>query len=215
MERHVPAADRERRLDELRFVVLDTETTGLRPEDGDRIVSLAGVKVRRSAVRRGETFDALVQPGRPVPPASSRLHGITDAMLAGAPPIDVVLPAFERFAAGAVLVGHEIWFDLRFLSLEAARLALPPPAVAHPILDARLLSQAVHGKATTHTLEAIAERMGVAVEGRHSALGDALITAEILVRLVPLLAKRGIATLGQALDAARAADGRGAGSRRT
>ena len=124
MERHVLPSDRECRLDELTFVVLDSETTGLRPEEGDRIVSLAGVKVRGGAVKRSETFDALVKPGRAVPAESSRFHGLTDEMLADAPPIDVVLPAFERFATGAVLVGHEISFDLRFLSRAADRIGL-------------------------------------------------------------------------------------------
>ncbi len=212
MERHVLTSDRERQLEELTFVVLDTETTGLRPDD-DRIVSLAGVKVRGGSVRPSEFFDALVKAGRPVPAASSRLHGITDAMLADAPPIDVVLPAFERFAEGAVLVGHEIWFDLQFLARAADRIGLPPLTVTHPILDARWLSQTVHGSASGHTLEAAAARLGVVIEGRHSALGDALATAKVFVRLLPLLKKRGIVTLGQALDAARAARGRGPGSR--
>jgi DNA polymerase-3 subunit epsilon len=213
MERHVLPSDRECRLEALTFVVLDSETTGLRPEDGHRIVSLAGVKIRDATVRRSEIFDALVNPGRAVPAESSRFHGLTDEMLADAPPIEVVLPAFERFAEGAVLVGHEIWFDLRFLSRAADRIGLPSPAVAHAILDARLLSQAVHRAESTHTLDAVAGRLGVVVEGRHSALGDALATAEIFVRLLSLLEKRGIVTLGQALDAARAARGRWAGSR--
>lgn len=209
MERHLLPMDRERALDELTFVAFDTETTGLRPEAGDRIISLAGVKVRGGAVKRGETFGALVQPGRPVPPQSARFHGITDAMLAGAPPIDVVLPAFQRFADGAVLVGHEVWFDLEFLTREAHRMGLPPLTVSHAVLDTRLLSQVVHGSTEEHTLEAVAQRLGVVIHGRHSALGDALATAEILVRLLELLKRRGIVTLGQAVDAARAVRGRG------
>jgi DNA polymerase-3 subunit epsilon len=213
MERHVPPSDRACRLEELTFVVLDSETTGLRAEDGHRIVSLAGVKVRGGAVRRTEVFDALVQPGRPVPVESSRFHGLTDETLADAPPIEVVLPAFERFAEDAVLVGHEIWFDLRFLSRAADRIGLPPLTVAHPILDVRLLSQVVHGSDLAHTLEAVAARLGVMIQGRHSALGDALATAEIFVRLLPLLRKRGVVTLGESLDAARAARGRWPGFR--
>lgn len=211
MERHLLPADRERALDELTFVAFDTETTGLRPEDGDRIVSLAAVKVRGGAVKRSECFDALVNPGRAVPAESARFHGITEAMLAGAPAIDLVLPAFQRFAEGAVLVGHEVWFDLAFLSREADRMGLPPLTVSHPILDTRLLSRVVHGSAPDHTLDATALRLGVTIQGRHSALGDALATAEVLARLLELLKKRGIVTLGQALDAARGARGRGSG----
>jgi DNA polymerase III epsilon subunit-like protein len=169
MERHVGPAQREHRLDALTFVVFDTETTGLRPEAGDRVVSLAGVRVRGGRVRHHETFDTLVDPGRGVPQESVRIHGITSEMLVGAPPLETALPAFLEFAGPAVLVGHEVAFDLRFLEPQARRLGLPSLA------------------------------------GRHSALGDALITAEVLVRLLALVQKRGILTLGQALDAIRSA----------
>lgn len=207
MERHLIPAERARQLDELTFVAFDTETTGLHPERGDRILSMAAVKVRGGAVKRHECFDALVNPGRPVPAESVRFHGITDAMLAGAPAIDVVLPAFQRFADSAVLVGHEVWFDLAFLRREADRMGLPPLTVSHPVLDTGLLSQVVHGPALDHRLDAVASRLGVTIQGRHSALGDALATAEVLVRLLELLKKRGIVTLGEALDAARQARG--------
>lgn len=212
MERHLPATDLVRTLAELDYVVLDTETTGLQPDGGDRIVSLAGVRVRGGAVRRGEVFDALVNPARPIPPASVRFHGITDAMVAAAPRLDVVLPAFLRFAEGAVLVGHEVSFDLAFLGAEARRLGLAPLERLHPVLDTLPLSAAVHGALPGHALEVVAERLGVAIEGRHSALGDALATAEVLVRLLALLQRRGIGTLGQALAAARRARGLWPGS---
>jgi len=213
MERHLRPADRDRPLEEVTFVVFDTETTGLRPDQGDRIISLAGVRMRGGVVKRTETFDALVQPGRSVPASSARFHGITDAMLVNAPTMEVVLPAFLRFADEAPLVGHEVWFDLEFLAREAERLGRPPLSVTHAVLDTRLLSAVVHGGAVEHTLDAAAERLGVVIEARHSALGDALATAEVLARLLPLLRKRGIATVGQAVDAARAVRGRGAGSR--
>lgn len=202
MERQMEPAGRERRLDELSFVVLDTETTGLRPEAGDRVVSLAGVRVTGMEVKRQQTFDALVHPGRSVPPESVRFHGITDDDLAGAPALDVVLPAFLAFAGDAVLVGHEVAFDLEFLAPEVVRLGLQP-LTARPVLDTRLLSRSLHGPAADHSLEAAAHRLGVPVVGRHSALGDALTAAEILVRLLALLKGRGVETLGDLLRAAR------------
>jgi DNA polymerase-3 subunit epsilon len=201
MERRVGPAEREHRLEDLSFVVLDVETTGLRPELGDRIVSLGAVRVRGGAVRAGETFDALIYPERPVPSESTRFHGITDAMVAGAPAIGAVLPAFLRFAEGAVLVGHEASFDMAFLRRGLERLGLPPLAATHPVLDTRLLSRLVHGPEVAHTLEAVAARLGVTVVGRHSALGDATTAAEILVRLLVLLKTRGLVTLGDTLDA--------------
>jgi DNA polymerase-3 subunit epsilon len=202
VERFLLPRDREHPLADLVYTVFDTETTGLRREAGDRIISMAAVRVRAGSVRTGETFDALVRPGRPIPEASVRFHGITDTMAADAPPIDVVLPAFLRFATGTALVGHEVWFDLAFLAPEVERLGLPSLAVGHPILDTRLLSVLVHGPGVEHDLDSLAARLGVPVRGRHSALGDALTTAEILSRLLPLLHRRGIVTLGQALAAA-------------
>jgi len=202
MGRHVARTERERQLDELEYVVFDVETTGLHPEQGDRIVSIAGVRVRGGAVKSGEVFDALVNPRRPIPVASTRFHGITDAMVADAPPIDVVLPAFLRFAEGPVLVGHQVWFDVRFLGFETARLGLPPITLSYPILDTLSLSEVVHGRLPDHGLDAVAARLGVVVSGRHSALGDALASAEVFVRLIELLKRRGILRLGEAIDAA-------------
>jgi DNA polymerase-3 subunit epsilon len=194
---------RDHRLRDLQVVVFDTETTGLDPAAGDRIVSVAGVKVRGGSPRPGETFDALVNPGIRIPHSSSRFHGITSEMVAEVPPIDVVLPALLEFAEGAVLVGHQVWFDLRFLDRETERLRMLPVALTHPVLDTALLAEVVFGQMDTQGLDALATRLGVHVRGRHSALGDALATAEIFSRLIGLLEKRGLHTLGQAIDAAR------------
>jgi DNA polymerase III subunit epsilon len=94
-----------------------------------------------------------------------------------------------------VLVGHELWFDLAFLEPEARRLGLPPLAGYQGVVDTRVVSRLVHGSFADHTLEAVTGRLGIAVEGRHSALGDARATAEVLVRLIELLKERGIVTL--------------------
>lgn len=197
--RHLrPTLHRERALADVSFVVLDCETTGLRPER-DRIVSLAGVRVGGGAVSALDRFDRLVHPGCPIPAASTRVHGITDGMVAGAPPLDVVLAAFLTFAGDAVLVGHDLWFDLAFLARETARRGGRPIEASHVTLDTRALSLALHGPGPSHDLDAIAARLGVSGHGRHSALGDALITAGIFVRLTDLARARGIATLEQML----------------
>jgi len=193
----------QRSLSDLTFVVLDVETTGLRPDRGDRVVALAGIKVRGGVVRRAEVFDTLINPGRAIPARSAAVHGITDEQVGGAPRIDAVLPDFSAFAEGAVLVGHELWFDLAFLEPEARRLGLPPLAGDHGVVDTRIVSRLVHGSFPDHTLEAVTGRLGITVEGRHSALGDARATAEVLVRLIGLLKDRGIVTLEGLLGATR------------
>jgi DNA polymerase-3 subunit epsilon len=121
-------------------------------------------------------------------------------MVAGQPTIDHVLPAFHRYAHDTVLVAHNAAFDLRFLQLKEAATGV---RFDQPVLDTLLLSAVVHPNQASHRLEAIAERFGVTVLGRHTAMGDAMVTAEVFQRLVPLLAERGIHTLRQAREAAQ------------
>jgi DNA polymerase-3 subunit epsilon len=147
-----------------------------------------------------ETFDRLVQPGRSVPLASTRIHGITAEMLDGAPPIEEVLPAFARFAEDTVLVGHNVGFDLQFLRMAEASSGV---RLTQPALDTLLLHAALHPDHPEHTLEAIADRLGVSVVGRHTALGDALVTAEVFVSLTSLLRRRGVETVADAVALAR------------
>lgn len=188
----------ERRLTELAYTAFDTETTGLEPAAGDEIISIGAVRMLNGRLLVAETFDQLVDPRRPVSAASAKIHGIRSAMLAGQPIIDQVLPAFHQFCEDTVLVGHNAAFDLRFLQLKEARTGLH---FIQPVLDTLLLSAVLHRDLGDHQLETIAARFGVAVTGRHTALGDAILTGEIFLRMIPLLAERGIVTLRQAREA--------------
>ena len=190
----------DRRLADLSYTVFDTETTGLDPAGGDEILQIGAVRLVNGRLLRGEGFEQLVDPRRPIPAASIPIHGITPEMVAGQPTLDQVLPAFHRYAQDTVLVAHNAAFDLRFLQLKEASTGL---RFEQPVLDTLLLSAVVHPNQASHRLEAIAERFGVSVIGRHTALGDAIVTAEVFQKLVPLLAERGIHTLGQARDAAQ------------
>jgi DNA polymerase-3 subunit epsilon len=189
-----------RRLDELAYTVFDTETTGLSPSLGDEIISIGAVRIVNGRLLRQETYEQFVDPRRRVSAASRRIHGITEDMLVGQPPIETVLPAFAHFAEGSVLVGHNLAFDLKFFELKQEQTGV---TFAQPVLDTLLLSPVVHPDHDDHSLEAIAERLGVSVLGRHTALGDAILTGRIFVRLLGLLAARGIVTLDAALEAAR------------
>ena len=193
----------DRRLSDLAYTVLDTETTGLDAASGDEIVSLAAVRVVNGRVVATEAFDRLVDPGRRVSARALEVHGISDAMLAGQPRIDDVLPAFAAFASDTVLVGHNVSFDLQFLAGPQARTGV---RLDNPVLDTLLLSAALHPDHGEHALDAIATRLGVDVVGRHTALGDALVTADVLVRLLRLLEAQGVDTLGEAMSLMRSTE---------
>ena len=190
----------DRKLTDLSYTVFDTETTGLDPSKGDEIIQIGATRIVNGKLRRQECFEQLVDPQRPIPTVSIPIHGIEPAMVAGQPTIAAVLPTFHAFAHDTVLVGHNVAFDMRFLQLKEERTGV---RFDQPVLDTLLLSAHVHPQQESHQLEAIAERFDVAVLGRHSALGDAMVTAEVFLKLIPLLAEKGIHTLGEARDAAR------------
>ena len=191
----------ERPLAELAFTVFDTETTGLDPAGGDEIIQIGATRIVAGKLRRESVFEQLVDPQRSVPEAGIAIHGIRPEQLAGQPTIDAVLPAFADFAADTVLVAHNAAFDMRFLQIKEARTGV---RFEQPVLDTLLLSAVLHPGQGSHGLEAIAERLGVPVLGRHTALGDAIVTAEVFVKMMPLLRERGLVTLGQVLEASRA-----------
>lgn len=188
----------ERPLSKLAYTVFDTETTGLDPGAGDEIISIGAVRIVNGRLLTGETFHQLIDPRRPLHPDSVRVHGITAPMLAGKPVIDAVLPAFHRFCEGTVLVGHNAAFDMRFLQLKESSSGVKFTA---PVLDTLLLSAVLHGNALEHRLDGIAMRLGVDATDRHTALGDAVTTARVFLKLLPLLEAHGIRTLKEARTA--------------
>lgn len=191
----------DRRLGELVYTVFDTETTGMQPTEGDEIISLGAVRVVNGRLLRQESFERLVDPQRSVPAVSTAVHGLTRKMLRGHPTLDTVLPEFARYAADTVLVGHNVGFDMQFLRLKEARTGV---RFTQPVLDTLLLDAAVHPDHDEHSLEAIAARLGIDVVGRHTALGDALVTGEVFLRLMTLFQQRGTQTLGEVVEASRA-----------
>jgi DNA polymerase-3 subunit epsilon len=189
----------ERRLAELSYTVFDTETTGLDPAV-DQIIQIGAARLVNGKLLRQEGFEQLVDPQRSLPQAGIAIHGIQPEMVRGQPTIDRVLPAFHTFVGDTVLVAHNAAFDMRFLQLAEGRSGV---VFDQPVLDTLLLSAVVHPNQDSHRLEAIAERFGITVIGRHTALGDAIVTAEVFLKLIPLLAAMGIQTLGQAREAAQ------------
>ncbi|MEZ5841726.1 MAG: exonuclease domain-containing protein [Hyphomicrobiales bacterium] len=187
----------------LTFVVFDTETTGLEPARGDKVISIAGARVVNGRMLRGEVFNTFVHPGRTIPAASTKIHGITDAMVAGADAIEEVLPRFHEFVGDAVLVAHNAAFDMKFVTMSQDACGVKFDG---PVLDTVLLAAHVFGDTESLTLDALADRFEVVIadEDRHTALGDALATAEVLLRLISLLDGVGVRTLRDAFEVSEA-----------
>ncbi|MGC9371076.1 MAG: exonuclease domain-containing protein [Paracoccaceae bacterium] len=185
-------------LDRLTYVVFDTETTGLLPERGDEIVQIAGLRIVNGRRHPGESFESLVNPGRAIPASSTKVHGITEAMVAGADPIESVGHRFHRFAEGAVLVAHNAPFDMAFLKRHQAGIGA---RFDHPVLDTVLLSAVLFGQAERHSLDALCDRLGVVIppDLRHTAMGDAVATAEVFLKMLSMLKGQGVETFGDVL----------------
>ncbi|MGE0153323.1 MAG: exonuclease domain-containing protein [Reyranellaceae bacterium] len=190
-------------LDALTVVVLDCETTGLNV-GYDRLLSLAAVRLQGATLVRGEMIDVLFDPGEPIPPASTAIHGISDAMAMAAQPLAAQWDGIEPMLRDCVIVGHNIGFDLTLLETELRRADIrwQRPASLCTVQLAAALDQSL----TDLNLEAVARAYGIAIAGRHTALGDALATAEVYLHLLALMRERGDRTLADAQ--ARAATAR-------
>ena len=182
-------------LTELPALSLDCETTGLNVAT-DRVVSAAGIVMHGPRLYRHLAYDRLVNPGMPIPASSTAIHGITDDMVASAPPVAEVLAELSGLLRGRVVIGHNIAFDLAVLRAEAARhgVAWTDP----PALDTALFFSFLYPRHRDLNMEAVAAMCGAEIEGRHTAFGDCLVTAEIFAGMLPMLAERGVTTLADA-----------------
>jgi DNA polymerase-3 subunit epsilon len=189
-------------LDELNYVVFDTETTGLFPERGDELVQIAAVRIVNGKLMLSEIFDTLVNPGRRISSASTAIHGVTEAMVADAPDVLRAVEQFHKFAEGCVLVAHNSPFDMAFLQRRERALGIQ---FCNPVLDTGILSTMMFGRHESHTLDALISRLGISLptSKRHTALGDAIATAEAFVKLKAMMMGKGIARFGDIAEAFR------------
>jgi DNA polymerase III epsilon subunit-like protein len=164
------------------YAVIDTETTGLDPEF-DRVISVAVVVVEGGVVRLADAVQVMVDPGMPIPPESTAVHGITDADVAGAVALPDAIAAIAPLIADRIVVGHNLGFDLAFLD------GLVVGRTLDTLSASRLLWR---WPGTRHGLEHLAARVFVQPTDRHTALGDAVATAEVLLACLPMLAARGL-----------------------
>ncbi len=188
-----PPASGATPLGALSAVAFDLETTGLDTASA-RIVQIAGLGIGPGASE--VLFETLVDPALPIPPASTAIHGIADADVAGAPRFRAAWEWFEAYRAGRILVGYAAGFDFAVAAAEAKRhgVAWEKPRA----LCVRLLASLVDPLLPDQSLETLAVWLGVPLHDRHTALGDARAAGDIFAALVPRLAERGVRTLAEA-----------------
>ena len=206
----VPEAQGSPLLEECAFAVVDVETTGMRPGVSDRITEIAVVVVHGS--RREVVFESLINPGRPIPPAICAITRITDEMVREAPPFDAVADQVLGALAGRVFVAHNARFDWGFVSAELRRARAV--ALEGPLLcTVRLARRLVKGVRSCG-LDNLSHHFGFDNPARHRAAGDALVTADLLQRLLRLAREEGAATLQDLAAIAQRRTGAGRRKRR-
>ena len=181
-------------------IVLDTETTGLDARVA-RLVQIGALRLRGGRLDPEQRFERLVNPGRPIPQAAVSVHGITDAMVAAAPAFPDIAAEFEVFAGRSIVIGHTIHYDMAVLEREYGLAGRAWPRFR--ALDVRSLARVAAPTLADHGLDRLCEWLGIEIEGRHTALGDARAAGQAFLALVPLLRAKNIRTLAEAETASR------------
>jgi DNA polymerase-3 subunit epsilon len=167
----------------MREIVFDTETTGIMPGDGHRIVEIGAVEMV-NRVMTGRIFQTYVDPCRPMPKDAQNVHGLSSDFLSGQPVFEMVIDDFLVFVGDAPLVAHNAAFDMEFLNWELKRAKRAPLPMSRAI-DTLEISRKLHPGAK-HTLDALCNRYGIDLSARskHGALLDAELLARVYVELM-------------------------------
>jgi DNA polymerase-3 subunit epsilon len=166
----------------MREIVLDTETTGFKPEEGHRVVEIGCVELRNH-LPTGERRQWYINPERDMPEAAARVHGLTSAFLADKPVFAAVAAEFLEFLADAPIVAHNASFDVNFLNAELKRLGVPP--LRNPVTDTVALARK-RFPGSPASLDALCKRFAIDNSGRtlHGALLDSQLLAECYLELL-------------------------------
>lgn len=178
-----------------KLVVFDTETTGFNPFAGDEIISLSGIVVENGEIRYDQIFDQLVNPYRFIPEQVQELTGITNEMVTDKPNIFEAIEHFLEFSGDAILVAHNAEFDLNFLNVKLRRIC--GLKVQNPALDTCMLARSLYSYLESHSLDYLIEYFNMPSHGRHTSLGDSVITAQLFQNLKRILIRNKIHTLAE------------------
>lgn len=161
------------------FTAVDTETTGLNPEEG-RVIEIGAVRFSKDGILN--TFNTLINPLIPIPQISQNVSHISDEMVAESPVIKDVLPQFLEFIGDTMLVGHNVGFDMAFLNAELIRNSMEP--FTNKAVDTLGLTRWAYPKAESHRLQYLANLMKIDVREAHRACDDARVCMEVFFRSV-------------------------------
>lgn len=178
------------KIEEMEFVIFDTETTGLEPEAGDRIVEIAALRLKGD--KRIAAFQSLVNPGRPISPAAYAVNKITQEMLDTAPPIEAVIPEFLKFIQNSCLCSYNAGFDLKFLNNEL-KLIGRPPLTGIAVVDILKMARRLLPGLERYALWFVADKLGIKIQQEHRASSDVELTLGVFNKLKAILSVKGIA----------------------
>ncbi|MFH1191098.1 MAG: exonuclease domain-containing protein [Candidatus Omnitrophota bacterium] len=176
-------------IDAVEFTIFDTETTGLNPFSGDRIVELAGLKVKGQ--ERIARFDVLVNPGRPISPGAFAVNKITPEMLQGGLSIEKVLPEFLAFIQGSCLCSYNAEFDLNFLNQELKLMGQTLSADI-VVFDVLTMAKRLLPGLARYALWFVAEKLQVKLTQKHRAFADVEMTWEVFSKLKIICREKGL-----------------------
>jgi len=184
------------KLNKATYTVFDVETTGLYPYSGDKICEIGAIRIDPDGIRK--TFQALVDPGRPISSGAFRVNRITREMIKNKPPVEDVMPDFLEFIKDTVLVAYNAGFDLGFIetALDYKGYVLNN----FMIIDALKLARKYLPGMEKYNLVHVAEMLGVHTEDKHRALADAVMTAGVFLKELDILRERGIETVEEIME---------------
>ncbi|PYI56457.1 exonuclease domain-containing protein [Paenibacillus flagellatus] len=185
-------------LQKLETVVFDLETTGFSPYSGDEIISIGAVGMTGDLVLTEQSYYSLARPEKAIPNDVVRLTGITNEEAAQAPELITVLKQFLEFVNHRVLVVHGSGHDKHFLN--SALWKTSKVNLSHRFIDCLIMAQRLEPKRSSYDLDSLLRDYGIAIEGRHHALGDANMTAQLWKCLLNEALRRDIGTLGDLYD---------------
>lgn len=183
------------RLQDLKYVSLDTETTGFHAEQGDEIISVGAVKIDGISIRDDQIFSRLVQPSRPIPPKITALTGISNQDVATCPSLEYMIKDFLEFIGDRIIVGYYIGHDCRFLNTflqQRYKRTIP-----NRVLELKRITELFFPFVDTTLLDKVLQHFGIPVSRRHTADGDALMTAHLWKHLICQCEAEGVDTLGE------------------